>query len=268
VCGLTGKRCYPASAYLCGLHRQPKRLLSVPDKPFFMSDTILRGTVSFVQYEKHFATIEYKQGSKTKSVNCKTAAAAGVQQKHYFRTGDEVTFKLKLSDRGDKMTAYDVQFLYNPGLDKLVQKARHENRFTGYLKKVDEDLYIKEVETYLFFPLRLSPWENHPGEQSFNAPVTFRLINLDKPKKIAAALYFQVFRPEYRQAQQAFESKTPLQAIVNRVTPHAVYIHLYEGKIGAKVNMPTPGFEGVQPGDEITVTISYLSEEKVAVQKA
>jgi hypothetical protein len=232
-----------------------------------MSDAILRGTVSFVQYEKHFATIEYKQGTKTKSVNCKTKAVAGVQQKHYFRIGDEVNFRLKLSDRGDKMTAFDVQFLYNAGLDKLIQKARHENRFTGYLKKVDEDLYIKELETYLFFELKLSPWENHPGEQTFNAPVSFRLTNLEKPKQIAAALYFQVFKPEYREAQLAFESKAPLPATVTKVTPHAVYIHLFGGKIPSKINMPIAGLETVQAGDEIEVMINYISADRVVVQK-
>lgn len=231
-----------------------------------MSDKIYRGLVSFVQYEKHFATIEYKEGSKSKSVNCKTNVAPEGQKPHYFRVGDEVNFRLKLSDRGDKMTAFDIRFLYNGGLDKLIQKARVENRFMGYLKKVDDQLFIKEVETYLFFPLKLSPWENHPGEQTFNAPVTFKLVQMDKPRQISASLYFQVFKPEYRMAKKAFETKERLTATVIKVSAYAVYVSLFNGAIHSKINLPASGMEALKEADTIVVEITYLGEDRIVVQ--
>lgn len=233
-----------------------------------MSEHIYRGIISFVHYEKHFATIEYKHGGKTKSVNCKTKAAGEGQKLHYFRVGDEVNFKLKLTDRGDKMMAHHVQFLFNAGLEKLIQRARHENRFSGYLKQVDDALFVKEQETYLFFPLKLSTWENQPGTQSFNAPVTFKLVNLEKPRQIAAELFFQVFKPEYRLAQKAKEEKTVLPATVTKVSPYAVYVGLFEGKLQSKINLPAPGFEQLSPGDVVDVVIIHLSGEKIVVQKA
>lgn len=203
-----------------------------------------------------------------KSINTKTKLPGAGGKTHHFRVGDEINFKLRLTDRGDRQTAYDVEFLYNGGLDKLTQKARSENRFSGYLKQVEDDLFVKEMETYLFFPLKLSPWENKPGEQSFNAPVTFQLVNLDKPKQIAAALSYRVFKPEYREALKAFEAKEPIPAIITKVSPYAVYLDLYGGKIPSKINLPAPGLENLEAGQELNVLISFMNEDRVVVQPA
>lgn len=232
-----------------------------------MSEQIYRGTISFVHYEKHFATIEYKAGSKLKSVSCKTDVAEGGKP-HIFRVGDEVSFQLKLTPRGDKMMAHAVQFHFNAALERLVQKAKHENRFSGYLKEVDGKLFVKEQESYLFFPLRLSTWENRPGAQSFNAPVTFQLVNLEKQRALAAELYYRVFKPEYRQATEAMEQKKPLAAQVVRVSPYAIYLGLFESKLQAKVALPAEGLEDLKEGDALDVIITYLSPEKLVVRKA
>lgn len=256
-------RTVPLRSCLCGINPVKQGLINIE-----MEDKVYRGIVSFVQHEKHFATIEYKQGSKTKTVNCKTAEKQEGQKSHYFRVGDEITFRLKLTERGDKMRAFDIRFLYNANLDKLIQKAKHENRFSGYLKQVDDTLFVKEQETYLFFPLKLSPWENRPGEQSFNAPVTFRLTDIEKPRQVAAALYFQVFKPEYREAQEAFENKKPLPAVVRKVSPHSVYVDLFGGSIRSKINLPAEGMERMQPDDTVEVRITYMSADRVVVEKA
>ena len=102
-----------------------------------MEEKVLKGIISFVNYEKHFATIEYEVGAKKKSVNCKTGLEETGRKTQHFRIGDTVSFQLRLSDRGDKMTAYNIKFLHNTKLDLLIQRAAIENRFSGYLKKVD-----------------------------------------------------------------------------------------------------------------------------------
>lgn len=228
---------------------------------------MLRGTISFVHYDKHFATIDYDQKGKAKTVNFKTRSTAEGQKPHYYRVGDEVTFELKLSDRGDRMTAHNVRFLFNPLLEKLVQKSKHENRFSGYLKKVDDALFIKEVETYLFFPLQLSPWETHPSEASFNTPYSFRLVNADKQKTIAAELAFPVYKPEYRQAEAAMEAKKPVKAVVTKVSAYAVYLGLFDGVLQSKLPLPAEGLDDLKAGNEVAVRITYMSPQKIVVAK-
>ena len=117
-----------------------------------MKETIYNGIVSFVQHEKKYITIEYKDGDKKKSVNCKVDdvsqlkwnADGSKKNLHLFRKGDHVKFQVVLTDRGDRMTATNVKFLFNTELEKLVQKSAKENRFLGFIKIVDDEYFVKE----------------------------------------------------------------------------------------------------------------------------
>lgn len=231
-----------------------------------MSEEIFKGHVSFVNYEKHFATIDYVKGGKAKSVNCKTISADG-RKLHHFRVGDNVHFQLRLSDRGDKMTADNVKFLYNTQLELLLNKAAVENRFAGYLKKVEEDWLIKERDSYIFFPLRISRWEKPPAESALNEVINFSIQNLGKHNSLVAELFSHDFIPEYRKAVQLYKDKMPVEGTVARVSPFAVYLDLLEGKIQAKINLKdgetAPPLNAVMP-----VLITYLSPYRIVVEKA
>ncbi|MCW3119338.1 MAG: hypothetical protein JWM28_3420, partial [Chitinophagaceae bacterium] len=132
-----------------------------------MDEIIYKGILSFINHDKGYATIEYQQNEKKKTINFKTVAADPLKpgvvkqtaKSHHFRTGDHVSFQLKLSDRGDRMIASAVKFLYNHELEKIINKARIENLFKGFLKMADDELFVKELGSYLFFPLVLSKWE-------------------------------------------------------------------------------------------------------------
>lgn len=239
-----------------------------------MDETIYKGTISFINHDKKYATIDYDQSGKKKSVNCKTEKEEQLKpdgekvnkKPHTFRIGDDVNFQVKRSERGDKMIAYNVKFLYNKELEKLISKAAVENRFSGYFKRADDEFFVKEWDSYIFFPLQLSKWENPPAESAFNEAITFRLLNLDKPHAIAAELFSHDFIPEYRKALQYFENKNPIEATVSKVSPFAAYLDLLGNKIQAKIQLPAEGLEEVKPGDIIKVVITYLSSSRIVVQ--
>lgn len=232
-----------------------------------MEEKILKGTISFVNYEKNFATIEYEAGTKKKSVNCKTGLEATGRKTRHFRIGDVVSFQLRLSDRGDKMTAFDVKFLHNEKLDLLIQKAAIENRFAGYLKKVEDRYFLKEFDSYIFFPLQLSPWEMPPAETAENAAISFRLLNLDKPNAIVAELFSHNYSPAYKKALQYFNNEIDADAVVTRVSPHGIYLDLFEGGMQAKLPVAAEAEPALKEGDTILVRFTYLSPSKVAVKR-
>lgn len=242
-----------------------------------MDETVLRGTISFVNHDKQYATIDYEHNGKKKSVNCKTDQAdqikqdgkKGTKKPHKFRIGDEVNFQVRRADKGDKMIAYNVKFLYNQELEKLISRAALENRFSGYLKVVDDELFVKEWDSYIFFPLKLSNWENPPAESAFNEAITFKLLNLDKPNAIAAELFSHDFIPEYRKAMELFNTKKPVEAIVTKVSPFAIYLDLFgNNKIQAKIQLPAEGLGEIRAGDKIKVVITYLSSSRIVVEPA
>ncbi len=231
-----------------------------------MEEKLLKGKISFVNYEKLFATIDYLSNNKEKSVNFKTNAADNTKKPHHYRLGDVVNFQLKLSDRGDKMTAFDVQFIHNTAIDLLIQKAAIENRFSGYLKKVEDDFFVKEWDSYIFFPLQVSPWETPPVPTAQNEAITFKFLHLDKPNAITAELFSHHYIPEYRMALQHFTNKIDIAAIVTKVSPYAVYLDLFNNKIQAKLPLGKGEATKLKEGDTITVKIKHLTNTRIVVE--
>ncbi|HRF16683.1 MAG TPA: hypothetical protein PK977_00895 [Chitinophagaceae bacterium] len=232
-----------------------------------MEEKILKGTISFVNYEKNFATIEYLQGMKKKSVNCKTGFESTGRKSHHFRMGDTVSFQLRLSDRGDKMTACNIKYLYNTELDLLIQRAAIENRFSGYLKKTGDKYFVKEWNSYIFFPLQLSPWEKPPVETAENEAISFCLINLDRPNSIVAELFSHNYIPAYKKAVQHFKNEIAIDAVVYKVSPHGIYLNLFDDKIQAKLPVDTAETGSIKEGDIIPVLISHLSNTRIVIKR-
>jgi hypothetical protein len=235
-----------------------------------MSD-ILQGTVSFINHEKGYAMLEYEEKNKKKTVRAdisddfqkKQKEKGLIRKKHHFMMGDVVSFLIKLSDRGDRMVATKLEFLYNNALDGLINKSRISNKFIGYLKVVDDKYFVKEIESYLFFPVPFSPWQIVPDARDLNEQVTFSLENTEKKEKIYASLFNNKYIPEFEQAVKLFKSKAPVEAEVYKVTPLGVYVNV----VGDKVSGKLPADESVKVGDKINVLISFLSKSKIALEK-
>ena len=229
---------------------------------------VYKGKISFINYEKYFATIDYTHNNKTKSVNCKTNAADSSKKPHHYRLGDEVSFELKLSDRGDKMTAYNVKFLHNIPINLLIQRAAIENRFAGYLKIIDGQYFIKEWDSYILFPLQLSPWEVPPAATAENEAISYRFLNLDKPNAIMAELFSHNYIPEYKKALQYFNNEMDADATIYKISPHGIYLNLFNDKIQAKLPLDEVEKDSVKEGDIIPVIITHLTNTRIVVKKS
>lgn len=230
-----------------------------------MDNTIIKGNVSFVNHEKKYIIIEYMQNGKKKTVNAKTEEKPQ-KKTHLFHIGDTVNFNIKISDRGDRMIATNLQFLYNTALDVLINKARTENNFIGYLKIVDDKYFVKEIDSYLFFPLPFSPWQIPATEKELNEAVTFSLENIEKKDKITAKLYNNNYIPEFYTAVKMHRTKTPIEAEVHKIGPHGIYLNLIGDKIQSKLPLPENGVTDLKVGDKIKVLITYLSTSRIIVE--
>ena len=113
------------------------------------AETIM-GKISFINHDKDYATIDYTVNGKKKTINgnisekeqLKLKAEKIIKRIHQFHVGDEVSFIINLSARGDKMVADCIEFKFNNALDNLINKSAVENRFVGYLKKVGDDYFV------------------------------------------------------------------------------------------------------------------------------
>lgn len=243
-----------------------------------MDKQTLTGTITFIHHEKDYATIEYQHNGKTKSINGnisekeqqKLKEKKLIKKTHAFRIGDQVSFVIVPTPRGDKMVADLVEFQFNNAYVNLLQKAATENRFVGYLKKAGDDYFVKETGSYILFPLVLSPWELPPHDSHLNEPTFFKLNNFDKPAGATASLYKSEFIPQYKTALMHCKNKTVTEGIVYKVTPFGIFITLFNKAIQAKIAV-TKGKEAklteVKIGDTVKVLITYMSPLKIVVER-
>ena len=244
-----------------------------------MDKQILMGTITFIHHEKMYATIEYLHSGKKKSINGnvtekeqqKLKEQKAIKKIHSFRIGDEVSFEIVPSPKGDRMIAEKIEFRFNNAYTNLINKAAIENRFVGYLKKVEKDYFVKETGSYILFPLVISPWEAMPHESRLNEPVFFKLDNIDKPNAITASFFKSEYIPEYQTAVRHFKSKTPVGATVYKVTPYGIFINFINHKIEAKITVSKNKGEEkdivIKPGDNLKVVITYISPLKIVVEE-
>lgn len=240
-----------------------------------MAKTELLGKVSFINHEKKYAMIEYEAGGKKRTVRGSIDIKLQkdlkekklIKKAHHFMIGDMVSFNLKTVDKDGKMVANNIEYLYNNALDMIVNKATTNNNLKGYLKVADDKFFVKEIESYVFFPVQVSPWQVLPTIEELNEPVLFSLDHPEKKDKAIAILNKVKYIPEYNTAIKLFKDKTIINAEVYKVTPHSLYLNIVKDKVQAKLAVEEKSLVEPKIGDTIPVRINFLSHKKIAVEK-
>lgn len=240
-----------------------------------MGKSEILGKVAFINHEKKYAMIEYEVNGKKKTVRGSIDIRLQkdlkekklIKKAHHFMIGDMVSFNLKLADKSDKMVAVNIEYLYNNALDMIINKATTDNNLKGYLKVADDKFFVKEMESYVFFPVHISPWQVLPAMDELNEPVQFSLDHPEKKDKAIAILSKVKYIPEYNTAIKFFKDKTIIDAEVYKVTEHGIYLNIVTDKVRAKLAPEQKGLQEFKPGDIIPVRINFLSHKKIAVEK-
>lgn len=230
-----------------------------------MAANKLEGKITYINHEKNYVMVEYEAGGKKRVVKGKATSA---KSNHQFVPDDIISFKLGHIAGTDKQSAEDIKFLYNTALDVVLQKAKIANQFTGYLKQVNEDYFVKEINSYLFFKINLSRWQLPPKETIVNEQVEFFLDNLDKKEKVSALLFDNDFIPEYSKALKAFRGKEIIETTVTKISPHGIYVNVFDDKITGKLDPENEKLSAVKVGDTVPVMISYMSKDKIVLEAA
>ncbi len=241
-----------------------------------MDTNTLTGKISFINHEKQYATIEYAINEKKKTINgniseqeqLKLKAAGLIKHPHHFHIGDEINFMIAPTPRGDKMMAANIRFLFNNALGNMINKAAADNQFTGYLKKVGDEYFVKETGSYIFFPLLFSLWELKPAEDSLNEPVFFQLDNISKAGKATASLCKKKHIPAWHTATKYFKNKTVIDAVVYKVSPHGIFVNVVGNAVQGKILIDKKNGTGdVKIDSNIKVIITHLGSNKIVIKQ-
>lgn len=244
-----------------------------------MSDKYISGKITFIQHEKQRATIEYDDHGKNKNISGDVSNMAQeklvsqklIRKPHRFLVGDQVKFLINKAG-GKTLYADSIQYQYNTALEVLINKAAVENKFLGYIKITGEEYFIKEIESYIFFPLKISSFEFPPTEKEIERPVSFKLENIGKPEKTEAVLYNHNYIPEFLMAVQHYKKQTTLNAVVYNITPFAIYLQLFGDKIKSKINITVALKEKIENklislNSTLPVKIKHISDSRIIVEE-
>lgn len=234
-----------------------------------MAITYFTGKVTFVNHEKQFVEIEFESGGRVRSITGKvdiTAQKALIASKrikriHQYQVGDVVSFSTQRSEATDKMVAVNILFKHNEGIDMLINKAKTHPIFKGFIKEIDGKYFVKEVASYAFIPLQMSPWQIAPAAdelQEFTIEVT---RNNDK---VSAKLENPKYLAAFKKALDLYKAKKPIKGTVLKATPLATHVAVVGDAIVGKLEK----LEGIKEGDSIEVKIDFLSESKIVISKA
>ncbi|RYY47748.1 MAG: hypothetical protein EOO06_11880 [Chitinophagaceae bacterium] len=240
-----------------------------------MGKSEILGKIAFINHEKKYAMIEYEVNGKKKTVRGSIDIKLQkdlkekklIDKAHHFMMGDMVSFQLKLADKNDKMVAVNINYLYNNALDMIINKATINNNLKGYLKVADDKFFVKEMESYVFFPVDISPWQVLPTIEELNEPVLFSLDHPEKKDKAIAILNKVKYIPEYNTAIRLFKEKSIIEALIYKVTAHSLYLNLVGDKVQAKLPVEKSTLSEPKVGDKVPVRIIFLSHKKIAVEK-
>jgi ribosomal protein S1 len=243
-----------------------------------MSEKYFRGKITFINNDSQKATIEYISNNKIKSIQAivddihqeRMVAQRLIKKPHRFLIGDNVKFVIKKSS-ANVFFADQVIFEFNNAIDLLIDKSRIANKFLGYIKVVEDNYFIKEIESYLFFPLQLSKFEIPPVANESDKAVAFKLLNIEKPEKLKAELYNHNYIPGFKVAVKQHKSEEAVDAVVTKITPYGVFVVLTESKLEAKLPVDEMLSEKINKGEigldkSIAVKIKHLTSERIVIE--
>ena len=243
-----------------------------------MSEKYFRGKITFINNDRKKATIEYVTNNKVKSIQAviddkqqeKYVQLKLIKKAHRFLVGDNVKFIIKKS-AANVFFADHILYEYNNALEVLVEKAALTNKFLGYIKIVDDKYFIKEIDSYLFFPLHLSKFEIAPEVAETEKLVSFKMMNTDKPDKISAELYNHNYTKGFLTAIKQSKKEEAIRAVVSKITPFGIFVLLAESNIECKIAITETLLEKIQSeeikiGSELQVKIKHLTADRIVIE--
>ncbi len=246
-----------------------------------MSNKSITGKITFIHHEKNRAVIEYMDNDRKRTIQAdisikeqeKLKEQKIIKKIHRYIVGDNVSFEIKKTGaNGSQQYAANLQYQFNTALELLINKAATENKFLGYIKITDDKYFIKEINSYLFFPLDISLYEIPPVTETEQA-VPFKLENIGKPEKIVASLYNHNYIPEFLSAIKYFKKEEVIDAVVTRISSFGIHLTLVNGKIAAKLTLDKALEQKIADGSiqvntVIPVKIKHISSSRIVVETA
>lgn len=185
---------------------------------------------------------------------------------HDFSIGDQVEFKLEPGIKEGEYQAYDIIFLTNPSRENLVKEYQEKGILTGYLKKIEDDFFVKEINSYSIIPLNICAEEldfENVYTNRLNELVSFKLKNSKlRLDKLTAFLVDRKLSEKYLFLFHLVESKQEIEVKVTGKNTKGIFL-TYDNIFSGFLMFKKSGITDYQckKGDVISVIVDYVDEQ-------
>lgn len=130
--------------------------------------------------------------------------------------GDKVSFELDVNDeKGPE--AKSVSFIQNASLDGLKADFSHNNILKGFLKKIGENYYVKDKETYLYIRLIVAKHEinlNEVYEDKLNSIISYKIVSFTQDNEIKAINFNREISAEFDSLFEGLDTEAIVTLVV------------------------------------------------------
>lgn len=236
-----------------------------------------QGVITYYSKEKSFGFIDTDIKEEIFFYN-DTAYLRGVSRNelkeiHQFQIGDEVTFNVRNSSKEPSgYEAYNLQFIKNEKIQILFKLVDEKKEIPGFLKKIGNNFYVKDKETYLFIRIKISVWEtclDELYEGRINEPVYYSILKKNESiHKMNALIVDRVFSESYYILQTFKDSGLQTNAIITGKNKNGYYVTLLDNSVTAFLTFKELENKSINltKHDKIEVTIKDVSDNHVGIK--
>lgn len=241
------------------------------------ADPIYEGVVTFYNPAKHFGFIHSEEWGElfffldpAQFKALSSHERIGVKNK--FVRGDEIYFNVRYSDKSKGPVACNLHFIKNERSDRLKELLELYNELPGFIKKIDNNYYIKDKATHLFIPIHISKWETdlqETYENHLNKLVTYSVLKKYKnPEVWKATVTDRKFNEAYIKLKEYEDNRIVLPAKIIKMNRYGYYASLLNGTVNAFMLFNKKGSvpSSFLMGELIEVTIRSVHDSGVLIQ--
>lgn len=185
------------------------------------------GFISYINSNRHYGFIDSPDLDIDQiffhTTNCK-------KNYRHIHKGDKVFFEFNpLVDR--ERGAKEIAFLQNASLDGLKEDFKNGKRLKGFLKKIDNNYYVKDSDTYIFIRLIVASYEiniEEVYEEKLNTIIDYRITTFTSKNKIRAININRQFLPDCKFLVEGNITEGQIVAIVKG----GYQIKIYDNIVG------------------------------------
>ena len=194
------------------------------------------------------------------------------EQKKIYRKDDEVFFRLQSSKKSSfGYEAVELQFIKNEKDIKFSKFLEDGNVGVGFLVKLKDHFFIKDQDTDVLIPVKVSKWEidiKSIYEDRLNKTVNYIVTRRGKKAKLTATLADRKFSEVYERLVLCEKEQSLISVRITGKNEYGYFTTFFGGEVESFIKFDKEGAitTTLTKGELVNGKINFLYENRVNIR--